>query len=95
LLAARGARVQLTGRDQDRGSDLNAELRRAGGDTDFVAADLRESGACDRVVEHTLTRFGRIDVLVNSAGIYVAATTPETTDEMWNETLDTNLGAVF
>jgi NAD(P)-dependent dehydrogenase (short-subunit alcohol dehydrogenase family) len=94
-LAERGAKVQLTGRSRERGMGLVEELRAAGGEVDFSAADLRDPGACDRLVAETLTRFGRIDVLVNNAGIYIAATALETTDEQWDATLDTNLGAVF
>jgi len=94
-LAARGARVLLTGRSRDRGAEVVESIRADGGDADFAAGDLRDASFCDRVVEDALARFGRIDVLVNNAGIYVAASALETTDAQWEATLDTNLGAVF
>jgi meso-butanediol dehydrogenase/(S,S)-butanediol dehydrogenase/diacetyl reductase len=95
LLAARGARVMLSGRSRERGEEVAAEIRAAGGDADFSVGDLREAGCCDRIVEDALARFGALDVLVNNAGISLAASVPETTDAQWEETLDTNLGAVF
>jgi NAD(P)-dependent dehydrogenase (short-subunit alcohol dehydrogenase family) len=94
-LAARGARVMLTGRSQERGAGSVGAISAGGGEASFVAGDMRDAGFCDRIVEETLERFGRIDVLVNNAGIYVAASALETTDAIWEATLDTNLGAVF
>ncbi len=95
LLAARGARLLLTGRSRERGAEVAESIRAGGGEADFQAGDLREAGFCDRIVEETLARFGRIDVLVNNAGIWIAGSTLETTDAQWEATLDTNLGAVF
>jgi meso-butanediol dehydrogenase/(S,S)-butanediol dehydrogenase/diacetyl reductase len=94
-LAARGARVLATGRSRDRGMEIVEAIRADGGEAEFATGDVRDAGFCDRVVEDTLVRFGQIDVLVNSAGIYVAASALETSDAQWDETLDTNLKAVF
>ena len=94
-LAARGARVLLTGRSRVRGVEVLEAIRAHGDEADFVAGDLRDASFCDHLVDDTLARFGRLDVLVNSAGIYVAASALETSDSQWDATLDTNLGAVF
>jgi NAD(P)-dependent dehydrogenase (short-subunit alcohol dehydrogenase family) len=94
-LAARGARVLVTGRNRERGAEVVEVIHADGGEAHFVVGDVRDAGFCDRVVEDTLARFGRIDMLVNNAGIYVAASALETTDAQWDETLDTNLSAVF
>jgi NAD(P)-dependent dehydrogenase (short-subunit alcohol dehydrogenase family) len=94
-LAARGARLFLTGRSAERGAEVVEATRRDGAEAVFAAGDVRDAGFCDRVVEDTVAHFGRIDVLVNNAGIYIAGSTLETTDAEWDATLDTNLGAVF
>lgn len=94
-LAARGARLSLTGRSAERGAEVVEAIRRDGAEAVFGAGDVRDAGFCDRVVEDTVAHFGRIDVLVNNAGIYIAGSTLETTDAEWDATLDTNLGAVF
>jgi len=94
-LAARGARVMLTGRSAERGAAVLGALRAAGGDGAFLAGDVRERAFCARVVAETLERLGRLDVLVNNAGISLAASAPETSDEQWDAILETNLSAAF
>lgn len=94
-LAARGARVMCTGRDADRGRDVVDSIARAGGRAELVEGDVRDRAFCSGAVEETVARMGRIDVLVNNAGISIAAATLETTDEQWDATLETNLTAVF
>ncbi len=95
LFAAEGARVLFTGRDVPRGNAVLEAITDAGGTAEFVTADLRESGACDRLVEETVERLGRIDVLVNNAGILYSAPAAETTDEQWEDTFAVNVTAVF
>jgi short-subunit dehydrogenase len=63
LLAERGARLALAGRDQDA---LAAVAARTGGQA--VAADLAEPGGADRVAERALERWGQVDLLVSNAG---------------------------
>lgn len=65
-LAADGLTVVLTGRSADRGAAVEAEI---GGDAVFVRADLTDPDAPDRLVEETLERTGRLDVLVNNAAV--------------------------
>lgn len=66
-LAERGASVTLCGRSEEKGRALQEELKAAGAEAHFVAADLSDPAACHRVVDSALERFGRIDLLVNSA----------------------------
>ncbi len=95
LFAAEGANVLMSGRDQGRGDAILKAIRDAGGSAEFVPADLRDAGACDALVEETVKRLGRIDVLVNNAGILYSAPAAETTDEQWADTFAVNVTAVF
>jgi NAD(P)-dependent dehydrogenase (short-subunit alcohol dehydrogenase family) len=95
MLAARCARVMLTGRNRERGDEVLRSIREEGAEADFMPGDMRDVGFSEALVERTLSRFGRLDVLVNNAGIARAGTVPETTDAIWEETLETNLGAAF
>ncbi len=95
LFAEEGAKVLMTGRDQARGDVVLGEIHAAGGTAEFITADLREDGVCDQLVAETKSRFGRIDVLVNNAGILYAAPAAETTDEQWSDTFAVNVTAVF
>jgi NAD(P)-dependent dehydrogenase (short-subunit alcohol dehydrogenase family) len=66
---AEGARVAITGRDGERGSAAQAQL---GEDALFVRADAADPEQVERSIADTLERFGRIDTLVNNAGIALA-----------------------
>jgi NAD(P)-dependent dehydrogenase (short-subunit alcohol dehydrogenase family) len=66
--AAEGARLAIVGRDRAKGADTIAELRGAGHDVEFFAADLGEEAAARGAVEAAAARFGRLDVVVNNAG---------------------------
>jgi 2,3-dihydro-2,3-dihydroxybenzoate dehydrogenase len=90
-----GAAVLLTGRDAERGGQVAADIASDGGKAEFLVADVTDKGACGRLVDMALDRFGRLDVLANNAGIIHSGDAVETTDEQWNETIAVNLTAAF
>lgn len=94
-LAESGAGVMLTGRNGDRGEQVLEAIRAENGEAEFVGGDVCDRAFCARLVGETLERLGRIDVLVNNAGIWIPGSTPDTTDEHWDATLATNLSAPF
>jgi NAD(P)-dependent dehydrogenase (short-subunit alcohol dehydrogenase family) len=95
LFAGQGAAVAFTGRDAGRGTAL-AELIRSGGrDAIFVRADVRSAEDCERTVRDTLEAFGRIDVLVNNAGVFEAHSVIDCSEEEWDRQVDTNLKGTF
>src|SRR4051794_17657036 len=71
-LAAEGAQVVVSGRDAGRGGDVVQAIRAADGRADFVAADVGASSAAARALaaEATAVLGGRIDILINNAGIF-------------------------
>jgi 3-oxoacyl-[acyl-carrier protein] reductase len=88
----KGAQVALAARDVRRGQDAAAALD----DALFVRADVRNAGDCARAVAGTLARFGRLDVLVNNAGvIYRNRTIDRLTEDEWDETFDVNVKGAF
>jgi NAD(P)-dependent dehydrogenase (short-subunit alcohol dehydrogenase family) len=93
--AHEGARLAVVGRSADHLEHLRTELP----DILPIAADLTEPGAAKRVVERTLERFGRVDVLVNIAGIsgrrYGDGPVHEATDDGWDVVMDTNAKTTF
>ncbi len=95
LFAKEGAAVALTGRSRERGEEVAQDILRAGGRALFIRADVRVADDCRRVVEDTLERFGRIDVLFNNAGVFHPKTVPECTEEEWDETIDSSLKGAF
>jgi NAD(P)-dependent dehydrogenase (short-subunit alcohol dehydrogenase family) len=60
-----------------------------------VMADVRSVGDCDRMVAQAVGSGGRLDVLVNSAGVWVEGPSEEMTEEQWDRTIDVNLKGTF
>jgi len=94
-LARHGASVMLSGRDETRGMELRDQLRALGAAAEFMAGDVRQRVFCDALVEACVAQLGRLDVVINSAGICQAASTIETTDEIWHDTMDINVNGTF
>lgn len=90
-LACDGYSVMAAGRDAGRMANLKAELAAI---RPWIG-DLGSSDVCNRLIAACVEAFGRLDVLVNNAGIYFPATTEETNDEMWSQTLAINLSTPF
>jgi NAD(P)-dependent dehydrogenase (short-subunit alcohol dehydrogenase family) len=90
-----GAAVLLTGRDEARGRAMASDVAAAGGTAVFESADITEIEAAGRLVQAALDGFGRLDVLVNNAGIIYRATAEDTTDAQWDRTIAVNLTAAF
>jgi len=72
-----------------------AGIQAAGGTAIAVQADVSRSTDVVRLVEQTLDRFGRIDVLVNNAGVMVAKGVLETSEDDWDVTIDVNLKGAY
>ena len=88
-----GARLFVHGRSAT--STVAEALRAQGFDATYIAADLREPGAPAALIAEVLARAGRIDILVNSAGIAIHGDTADYPDETWREIMAINLDAVF
>jgi NAD(P)-dependent dehydrogenase (short-subunit alcohol dehydrogenase family) len=95
LFAEEGADVVITGRRADLGQRVLDEIQTRGARGIFVQADHTQAEACSRVLEQTLTEFGRVDILFNNAGIVTKGTAETTSDEVWNDTLSINVTAVW
>ena len=102
-----GCDVCIAGRSEARGEKALAELKdvvpegAAGGEaaapgTMFVAADVRRVADCEALVQAAVARFGRLDVLVNSAGVYAEGAIDDLTEELFDDVIAVNLkGTVF
>lgn len=94
--AAAGAHTVLTGRTAATVEDAAAAMRAAGGSAEGVVADVAQEADVEALCTGTLQRHGRIDVLVNNAGInpwYKRA--EDTSLDEWRAVIDTNLTGVF
>jgi 3-oxoacyl-[acyl-carrier protein] reductase len=95
LFAAEGAHVFLVDLDGAGVKKVAADLQSEGGSAFGFEADARNRDAMAKVVEDAITSFGRIDVLINNAGIYPRQPFLEMTEEQWDTMQDINMKSVF
>jgi NAD(P)-dependent dehydrogenase (short-subunit alcohol dehydrogenase family) len=88
-----GGRIVAVGRDRQALTLLVAAA--SDGHVATCEADVIASDAPARITERALAEFGRIDVLVNAAGIIASGTVETTSDELWNAMMDVNVTAPF
>ena len=97
--AAHGAKVTIAGRTLDRlekAAREIAEVVREGGEVDVFPADVREPDEVDSLVEHVVTRFGKVDSLVNNAAGNFLVTSEDLTPNGFDAVVKTVLhGSVF
>jgi len=94
-LAQAGYRLVLAGRDRKRLEDVQHGCEAFGAAVEFWLGDIAQAAACNSLVATATEKFGRLDLLVNNAGIIHRATVDETSDAQWQETLSVNLSSVF
>jgi meso-butanediol dehydrogenase/(S,S)-butanediol dehydrogenase/diacetyl reductase len=95
LFAREGADLIITGRRQPLGQQVADEIQRAGGQCFYIQADHTLPGDCERSVEESIKRFGRLDILFNNAGIVTQGSAETTSEEEWAETMAINVTAVW
>ncbi|MGE5110138.1 MAG: SDR family oxidoreductase [Acidobacteriaceae bacterium] len=95
-LAKEGCRVILAGRDEQALDVTSAAISRAGGTAYVRHCDVRNEKSVDALASAIHKQFGRLDILINSAGIaHATATVDQLSIEAWREVLDTNLTGMF
>ncbi len=95
-LAAEGAQVAIHYRRSRAEADgVAAQIAGAGGEAFCVAADLTRPGDIETLFAAVEKRFGRLDILVNSAAAFFPTPLAETTEEQWDQLLDSNLKSQF
>jgi 2-dehydro-3-deoxy-D-gluconate 5-dehydrogenase len=94
-LAAHGATVVVAGRNAGKTAGAVNELQALGATADGVTVDVRDEASVSRMVADAVARFGRLDVLVNNAGINIRKPPQDLTLAEWREVLDTNLTSAF
>jgi NADP-dependent 3-hydroxy acid dehydrogenase YdfG len=94
-LAAKGHAIVLGARRTERITRLAEELRAAGGEALPVALDVTERASVEAFVAAARERFGRVDVLVNNAGVMPLSPLEELRVDEWNQMIDVNLRGVL
>lgn len=95
LMARHGARVTVVDVDEAGARETVRMLEGQGSEAVAVAVDVSQRASCDAMVETTIQRFGRLDVLYNNAAVQMSGGVLDCTDEQWDLTIATNLSAIF
>jgi NAD(P)-dependent dehydrogenase (short-subunit alcohol dehydrogenase family) len=93
--AREGAKVVLSGRTVSLGEAAAREICDAGGDAIFVRCDVSQKAQVDALVQATVEHYGRIDVVVNNAGVNHSANFFDTTEEDWDWVMSVDLKGTF
>jgi len=94
-LAMQGAHIVVTDVNDAGSAETRASIEEAGGTAEALHLDVTRQEEIDRVAADVFDRHGRIDILINNAGICLNATALETTKEIWDRQMRLNLDAVF
>lgn len=95
LFAREGARVAIGDIREEDGRRVEAEIAEAGGEAMFVNLNVADENSWIAAVEQIVGRFGKLDVLVNNAGIARGGGIEETSEELWDQVLAVNTKGVF
>jgi NADP-dependent 3-hydroxy acid dehydrogenase YdfG len=94
-LAGEGAKLVLTARRSERLEALAAETKTLGGEAVFVAGDACEEATARAAVDRATTAFGRIDILINNAGMGNYKNLVDTSADDYDEMMDSNVRSTF
>ena len=95
LLAREGAAVVIGDVLEDEGRETEAQIAEAGGQALFVRLDVTREDDWLQAIQTTVATFGRLDVLVNNAGISGRGTVEETSIDAWDRVMAVNARGVF
>ena len=82
----------LVGRSRERFEKIKSELV---GNFEFVSADVRKISDCEKIISQAVKIFGGVDVLINSAGIYHEGAIVDTSEEIFDDLIATNVKGTF
>ena len=95
LFGAQGAHLFILDLNGNRVTAVADHIRRDGGSAFSFLADVRNSATVCSVVRQALEQFGRIDILINNAGVYPRKPFLEMSEQEWDDVQETNLKGVF
>lgn len=95
LFAKEGAKVLVADWSAETGQETARMIEENGGDARFIKTDVSQKSDVDNMVQATLEEFGKIDILINNAGIAKYGKVDATDEETWDQVLAVNLKSVY
>ena len=95
-LAQNGIKVIANyNKSKEQAEKLKKELEEKNIIIDIIQADISKKEECEKIIEYTIKKYGKIDILINNAGISKVQLIDEVTEKDWNEMINTNLYSAF
>src|SRR4051794_7386905 len=94
-LGAAGAKVALISRNRAQLDGVSGEIRKAGGDAHVFVVDVTSEDQVTALEKDIAAAFGRVDILINNAGINIRKPITDFTLAEWSSVMDTNVTSVF
>ena len=95
LFSREGAKVVIGDILEEEGRQTEAEINEASGECLFVQLDVTSESDWQRAIAATVARFGKLDILINNAGIFRSERVEEISGELWDEVMSINVKGVF
>lgn len=95
LFAKEGAKIVVADWSEEGGKETAEEIKNQGGEVVFVKTDVSKAEDVEKMKNICLEKFGRVDILINNAGIVKFSPLHETPEEDWDKVIDVNLKSVF
>ncbi|HEY0604193.1 MAG TPA: glucose 1-dehydrogenase [Herpetosiphonaceae bacterium] len=93
--AQQGVKVVIAGRSADKGAAVVREIQERGGEASFVQTDVSRAADVERMVDHTLATYDRLDYAFNNAGVITLGLIPETSEDDWDLVINTGLKGIW
>lgn len=95
VFAEEGAKVVITGRNEQRAKEVVELIREKGGEAFYVIADLADRSSLDRIVNDTVQKYGTVDILFNNAALLSTESTLDISIEEWDKIMQVNITAAM
>ena len=95
VFAREGAKVVITSRHEEEGQKVVENIKKEGGDAIYIKVDVSDSTLVQNMINKTIEKFGKLDILINNAGYHISKNVEELSEEEWDFIINTNLKSVF
>ena len=93
IFAKKGAKVVVADIDSRGGNETVQMIKDSGGEAVFIGADVSKAIDAENMIETAVEKYGRLDILLNNAGISPVGTVEDTTEELWDRVIAINLAS--
>jgi len=95
MFLEKNSNVAIIGRSEKKGKEALTKLKAFKNNIIYIKADISQVSECERIVKEVVSTFGKLDIVVNSAGIYLDGDIGNVTEDAYNTLMDINLKGTF